>query len=47
VPLASLLKSATGSWTAVLVAIAAFNTIAALFALLLPRARRRFMAGGD
>jgi OFA family oxalate/formate antiporter-like MFS transporter len=45
VPLASLLQGATGSWTTVLIVVAAFNAVAALVALLLPAARRRFIAG--
>jgi OFA family oxalate/formate antiporter-like MFS transporter len=40
VPLASLLKGATGGWTAVFAAIAVLNLIAAVLALILHRARR-------
>jgi OFA family oxalate/formate antiporter-like MFS transporter len=45
VPLASLLQGATGSWTTVLIVVAAFNAVAALVALLLASARRRFTTG--
>jgi MFS transporter, OFA family, oxalate/formate antiporter len=40
VPLANVLKGATGSWTAVFAAVAVLNVIAATLALALKRARR-------
>ncbi len=45
VPFASMLKDAAGSWSYVFMAVAALNAIAAVLALVLRHARKRFMAG--